>query len=393
MSTLNVRRQHLSRLRWLTLASSLALVISTVALAYAGNNPLPDSGAPHGAGITHAQYPNGYTLNGVFAPTFNSYKDNPDGTPNDERPFLTGWTNNGPNGNTVVAKAGDEITVRAFVHNDSGASGNLGGNGPSVAKNARILMSFPTNQTGNSLHVSSYIYADNAVVNASNPSLKTVSDDLEVRSSDGSPIKLTYVANSAKLLQSNQPRGLNGYQSWNLSGNQQQFLFSGTRSVVASNTEITPTSGVSIGSNGSFNAAQAVAQSQSQKLDWFGCNEFHGFVVFKAKVEAVTQPSPTPTPTTPPTTTPTVTPTPTPTPSPSHSPSPTPTPTTPSTPGPSTPPGPGPKGGPGPSGTLPVTGTSTMALLSAIALAMSGYLYIRERKALKQAIARYSVSK
>jgi hypothetical protein len=385
-------------------------VVTGASLVLAGNNPLPDSGSPHGAGITHAQYPNGYMLNGVFAPTFDSYKDNKDGSPNDERPFLVGWTNNDKEANAVTAKAGDEITVRAFIHNDGGSTGNVGGIGPSVAKNTRVLMSFPTDKTGNSLHVSSYIRADNAVVNENKPGLKTISDDLEVKSATGAPIKLTYIGNSAKFLQTNKSRNQNGYHIWNLNGQQQSYLFTGTRHAEGNNTEISATSGLGVGSDGSFNLGKALGSTQNDQLDWFGCDEYHGYILFKMKVEEVpTTPTPSPsetpseTPTPSMTPTPTTTPTPsmTPTPTPSTTPTPTSTPTpeicitpTPGThsptptpeqcvsPSPTTPSTLPPKGTPPPASELPKTGAAEAAMVSALALAISGYLFIRERRQL-----------
>jgi hypothetical protein len=447
-----------------------ALAVTGATLAFAGNNPQPDSGSPHGAGITHAQYPNGYMLNGVFAPTFNSYTDNKDGSSNDERPFLVGWANNGNEANAVTAAPGDTVTVRAFIHNDGGTSGNVGGIGPSVAKNSRVLMSFPTDKTGTSLHISSYIYADNAVVNENKPGLKTISDDLEIKSNNGAPIKLTYIAGSAQFLQSNKARGQNGYQSYTLTGNQQQYLFTGTRKQEGNNIEITPTSGLGLGSDGSYKSAKAVATSQNDILDWFGCEEYQGYVLFKVKVENVPviqqspspspSPSVTPTPSMTPTPTSSVTPTPSMTPTPSNTPTPSMTPSPPTTPTPSVTPTPTPtpeicvtptpgmesptptpeecvsptptpeicitptpgsspspsmtptpeicvspsspgtppsnfnkSGGTPPASELPKTGAAEAAMVSALALAISGYLFIRERRQLKQELGKSKVKR
>ncbi len=360
-----------------------AMVLATSAVALAGNNPLPKLGSPHGTGITHAAYPNGYKLDGAFTPTFNSYLDNVDGSPNDERPFLVGRVGTGAAQNTLTVNDGDEITVRAFVHNDAGASGNNGGTGPSVAKNTRILMGFPTGKTGNSLHVDSFVYADNAVVDQSNRSLKTISDDLEVKSANGQPIKLDYVPGSAALLQNNAARQGTGFQVWKFSGAQEQMLFTGSRANVAGNVEISPTSGLGIGSDGSFDFTKAVATSTAQKMDWFGCNEFYGYVLYKAKVSQVVTPTPTPTPT--PTTSPTPTPTLTPTPTPSPTPTMTPTPSA----------SPTPKGSPSPiasstpappvieekGGNLPKTGTAAAAMALTTALLAGAYLAYRSRHA------------
>jgi hypothetical protein len=406
----------------------VALGVSIVGLAYAGNNPLPTTGAPHGTGISHTQYPNGYKLNGQFAATFNNYIDYSDGSPKDERAFLGARvyspTSQPADGSfetrkKLQVKPGDKIIVSAYIHNDGGTSGNLNGSGPSVAKNTRIYFAFPTGQSKSELQLSSYIRANNAVVNDQNSNMHTVSDNMSFISTDGKPIKLKYVPGKARLLQTNMAKDPNNtnYQIWNFSNGQEYFMFTGSRTNVGGNTEEDPALGLPIGSNGSYQASQSVGTTQSQQLDWFGCNEYHGYVQFQVEVEAGDIPTPTPTPTT----TPTVTPTPTPTPT--HTPTPTPTPTeTPcveKTPGPTASPTPSPTPtpeecvSPTPSasstptppsppetpstpikgGTLPVTGTSTMALLSAIALAISGYLYIRERKALKQAIARYTVGK
>lgn len=411
MSRLTVKRSHLSRLRWLTAASATALVISTVAMAYAGNNPLPTTGAPHGTGISHQQYPNGYKLNGQFAASFNNYIDYSDGSPKDERAFLgarvASPTQQPADGSfetrkKLRVKPGDRVIVSAYIHNDGGASGNNAGSGPSVAKNTRIYFAFPTGQSKTELQLSSYIRADNAVVNDQNLQMKTISDNMSFLSETGQPIKLKYLPGKARLLQSNMAKDPNNtnYQIWNFSNGQEYFMFTGSRTNVGGNTEEDPNLGLPIGSNGSYQSAASVGTNQSQKLDWFGCNEYHGYVQFQVEVEAGEIPTPTPTPTV----TPTVTPTPTPTPTPSITPTPTPTVTPTATPTPEvtptpeespTPPTPPetPETPSTPKGTLPVTGTSTMALLSMIALAISGYLYIRERKALKQAIARYTVGK
>lgn len=98
----------------------------------------------------------------------------------------------------------------------------------------------------------------------------------------------------------------------------------------------------------------------------------------------VAQASPSPSPS--PTPTPTPSPTPTATPTPSVSPTPTPTPTATPTPViPQTPPGP-------PAQELPKTGGAEAAMTSAIALIVSAYLYLRERRSLKRALKRSKVN-
>ena len=409
MSKLNVKRSQLRRLRWLTAASALALVVSTVAMAYAGNNPLPNTGAPHGTGISHQQYPNGYKLNGQFAPTFDNYIDYSDGAPNDERNFL-GARVFSPNSlptdgsfetrKKLKVKPGDKVAVSAFIHNDGGASGNTGGSGPSVAKNTRVYFAFPTDQSGTELQLSGYIRANNAVVSDQNLQMHTISDNMSFLSETGQPIKLKYIPGKARLLQTNMAKNPadTSYQIWNFNSGQEYWMFTGLRSNVGGNTEEDSTLGLPIGSNGSYQSGQSVGTSQSQQLDWFGCEEFHGYVQFQVEVEAGPVPSPSPSPVVSPSPTPIPSPSPSPvvSPSPSPSPSATPTPTaTPTPPAPSEVPAPpAPPAPPTPAkGVLPVTGTSTMALLSVIALAISGYLYLRERKALQQAIARYTVGK
>lgn len=439
MSKLKIRRQNLSRLRWLAIGSAAALTVSAVALVSAGNHPLPSTGSPHGTGISHNQYPDGYKLNGHFTPSFDNYIDYSNGAANDERPFL-GARVVSPNPlpadgsfetrKKLEVKPGDKLTVSAFVHNDAGTSGNNNGNGPSVAKNTRVYFNFPTGQSATELQLSSYVRANNAVVNDQNLNQHTISDNMSFLSKDGTPIKLKFIDGSGRLLQTMMAQNQNNtnYQVWNFTHNQEYWMFTGNRTNVGGNTEEDPHLGLPIGSDGSFKSTHSVGVNQSDILDWFGCEIFHGYVQFQVMVEQgqITTPTPapsmTPTPTSTPTPsmtpTPTSTPTPSMTPTPSESPSPTPTPCievsptptptatptpemsptptpeecvspTPSTP--STPSSP-PKGPSSPPAQeLPKTGGAQAAMVSAIALAISGYLYLRERRALKGALKKSRV--
>lgn len=408
MSRLTIKRSQLRRLRWLTAASALALIVSTVAMAYAGNNPQPNTGAPHGTGISHQQYPNGYKLNGQFAASFDNYIDYSNGAPNDERNFLgarvfspTSLPTDGSfeTRKKLKVKPGDKIAISAFIHNDGGTSGNGDGSGPSVAKNTRVYFNFPTNQSAPEVQLGAFIRSNNAVVSDQHLDAHTISDNMSFISETGQPIKLKYIVGKGRLLQTNMAKNASdtSYQSWGpFTAQQEYWMFTGQISNVGGIPEENPTLGLPIGSNGSYQSGQSVGTSQAQQLDWFGCEQFHGYVQFQVEVEAGPTPTESPSGTPTPTESPTFSPTPTPTETPTSTPTPTETPTAPPVPteSPIPPSPPAPPAPPAPpKGTLPVTGTSTMALLSAIALAISGYLYLRERKSLKQAISRYTVGK
>jgi len=81
-----------------------------------------------------------------------------------------------------------------------------------------------------------------------------------------------------------QIRAPNVYQNWILSGSQEHWLFAGNVSIVDGFNQITPTSGIGIGSDRSFREATAVGNAQAEKLRWLGSNEYLGYVRFRVRI-------------------------------------------------------------------------------------------------------------
>jgi hypothetical protein len=266
----------------------------------AASNPLPNAGFPHGRGISQRDFPSGYRFQGMPRPTFNSYAEGLVPEFPDERHFL--WacfvnrqidgcltrTERSPTGPLEVAP-GDELMISALIDNNGDPSGNRGGRRTAVARNSRILFSFPTGERATTLHLSSYIYADNAVVDEARPVLKTVSDNFGFQSVTGNPIELRYMRD-ARVLQardevSTDP-GSTGYvyQRWNLTGDQQQMMFTGNRRIVMGNTEADRTLGLPIGSRGTLDPSTVIGMNVNDRLDFFAGRAYHMFVQFKVRV-------------------------------------------------------------------------------------------------------------
>jgi len=119
--------------------------------------------------------------------TFNSITDNP--TYGDERYFhdvkRAGTPNGTPYSDNYEVSNGEELVLRAYVHNNANSKLNASGEG--VAKNTRIRFLVPTGMSSN-LRTISYISADNA-----QPQM--VSDTADLRSS--TPFELEYIPGSA----------------------------------------------------------------------------------------------------------------------------------------------------------------------------------------------------
>jgi len=186
---------------------------------------------------------------------------------------------------------GDELLISALVDNNGDPSGNQGGQDTAVAQNCRVMFAFPTRQRKPTLHLSSYIFADNAVVDESRPALKTISDNFGFSSTTGKPIKLRYKPDSAYILQARYK--LNGdhaksgeyvYQRWVLSGDQQFMMFTGSRSRVEGNTEADPALGLPIGSTGTFDPDAVVGRNPEAERACFAGEAYHLFAQFKVRV-------------------------------------------------------------------------------------------------------------
>lgn len=153
---------------------------------------------PHGKGISSR----GKFAYGLDFPSFNNFTDmliNSKfviGT-TDERRFLviqnlgpSGKNKNMPYGNTVSAKIGDLIYVRAYIHNNG-----VSNTSKTTAKNVLIGFSSPKflkdknfyfSTAGREIVLTQFIYSKNAKP-------RRITDSATVISSTGQPIKLLYV--------------------------------------------------------------------------------------------------------------------------------------------------------------------------------------------------------
>jgi hypothetical protein len=141
------------------------------------------------------------------------------------------------------------------------------------------------------LHLASFVYADNAVVDEGRPTLRTISDNFGFRSATGKPIELRYLGD-ARVLQASEEVSTDGpgstgyrYQRWNLTGDQQRMMFTGNRTNVMGNTEADPTLGLPIGSTGSFDPYAVVGTKASDRLDFFAGRTYHMFAQFKVRIQ------------------------------------------------------------------------------------------------------------
>jgi len=139
------------------------------------------------------------------------------------------------------------------------------------------------------LHLSAYVYADNAVVDESRRALRTISDNFGFQSVTGKPIELRYKRDALapqarhRTSKDNSATGF-VYQAWILTGDQQRMMFTGDRRLVQGNTEADPTLGLPIGSTGSFDPSNVVGEEHGDRLDFFAGDRYHMFVQFKVRV-------------------------------------------------------------------------------------------------------------
>jgi hypothetical protein len=186
---------------------------------------------------------------------FDSFINNP--VVGDERPFLAGSINGSQVQDLIQVKDGDEVVVRAYVHNNADAT-LMGGEANTVAKNVVFKLLVPTaSQT--STNIIGFITASNA-----NPA--TINDTMTLTASTA--FTLQYVAGSAEFI----------------------HAADGAHQTTDKLNDTIATTGASLG-------------------DIDGCFAYSGYVLATVKVH-MTTPAPTPTPT--PTPAPAPTPTPTP---------------------------------------------------------------------------------
>jgi hypothetical protein len=291
-----------------TAAAAVALTLVAPSLWDSGpkarlivSNPLPRVGSPHGSGISHSEYPDGFQINGVSAPTFNSYLDNEDRSPDDERPFLAARVlrpvrapAQGLSVGFLNVRPGDTVQVSIYIRNDADPAGNHDGRGPAIARNTRVLAGW-NRKRATVLSLGSYIFAENAVPDLAHPDLKTISANLELRSQTERPIRLEYVPNSAQYLQNAPERGkrvpglpLGTYETWDLTPAQQRMLFTGYTRGVHGNSEMDAASGLPVGSDDGYRRATLLGDRLNDRMNFYGGSPYFGYVVYRARVLAAT---------------------------------------------------------------------------------------------------------
>ena len=289
--------------RWLTVVASVvvaAVVGAGLFLALrdgstrrqASSNAAPleslADGSPHGTGISHSAYPDGYMLDGHSRPSFDNYIDYSNRKPNDERPFLGAriysprsapsdgsFTTRG----TLHVRPGDELLVSAFIDND-GASAPSG-----IARDTRIAFRLPQDRIARSFELGALIYARNAVPYDARRGLRTISHSLLLFSSE--PVHLVLIPGSARVVQSLQPRHpqSTGFRSWRLDSRQTGWLFDAHWTDRSGNSELSPRAGLPIGNDRSLQRDAALGVVQQQRLPYYPGNTF-GYVQFRLLVDS-----------------------------------------------------------------------------------------------------------
>ncbi len=125
------------------------------------------------------------------APAFNVYTGVP--SEGNEADFFRGKvegdTNASVNDVRSTCETGKRFTLRVYVHNGASQYENGNGNGPSVAKNSKVIVDLK-NATASSA------FNPNATISASNAA--SVNDGMTIACTDGKTVKLNYVAGTAK---------------------------------------------------------------------------------------------------------------------------------------------------------------------------------------------------
>lgn len=156
--------------------AALALPVVSAAPAFAGFYPADRqtytcTTPTNCTGATHVQ--------------FNSFTNNP--VVGDERPFFAGSLNGANVQDRIKVKNGDEIVLRAFVHNN--ADPNLIGVQAAIARNVKIKVLVPTAKQAEHNLV--------AFISASNANPGTINDTMSLYGDKA--FTLQYVAGSAKF--------------------------------------------------------------------------------------------------------------------------------------------------------------------------------------------------
>jgi hypothetical protein len=125
--------------------------------------------------------------------TFNSFTNNP---VVDERPFLAGSINGANVQDRLKVKDGDQVVVRAYVHNNADAT-KMGGESKTIAKNVKFKLLVPT-ASQNDTNMIGFISADNASPAMINDTMSVYGD---------SNFTLEYVKGSAQF--THKPDGTN----------------------------------------------------------------------------------------------------------------------------------------------------------------------------------------
>lgn len=123
-------------------------------------------------------------------PAFNVYTGVPD--EGNEADFFKGKVagSTAPSVDNVVStcETGKRFQLRVYVHNGASDLENGNGNGPSVAKNTKVRVALPTNDSSE--------FVPKATISSTNAA--NVSDTMTITCSDGRVVTLSYVAGTAK---------------------------------------------------------------------------------------------------------------------------------------------------------------------------------------------------
>lgn len=128
---------------------------------------------------------NGNACEGADYVTFNSFTNNP--VVGDERPFFSGSLGGANVQDRIKVKNGDEITLRAYVHNN--ADPNKMDKAATIARNVKIKVIVP-NEKRQDQNLVAFISASNAKPGTINDTMSLYGD---------APFNLEYVAGSAQF--------------------------------------------------------------------------------------------------------------------------------------------------------------------------------------------------
>ena len=169
-------------------AATVAVIAGAIAVPFVVHASTPDT--QWGPDRPTYAYDNGTSLGSTTGPVFDSFTGVPDY--GDEREFATvRQAGTGDWEKSLDVTPGEEIQVRAYVHNDANTATNgTNFDGIGVAQNTAVRFYVPTG-SGNDFQVAAYISASNATPTRV---YNTVAVD-----DDNEPVSLSYVPGTAEL--------------------------------------------------------------------------------------------------------------------------------------------------------------------------------------------------